>query len=78
MAFRLYVVFDDHRDLVGEPNDLAAACAAAIELSDDLGRRRIGERHPPPVRVDVYDAARLEISIRIFPGGLLPSDAIRR
>lgn len=73
VPFRVYSVFDDATcDLQNEDEDLGEAASNALRLADDAGKRAAAEGEKMPVKINVYRDERLELSILVMRGGLLP------
>jgi hypothetical protein len=72
MSFRIVLVRDDesHED-VRKFEDFDDACKFLIEIADDIGKRPCGNTADMPKLAQIYDGARLEISLKIYAGGLL-------
>jgi hypothetical protein len=75
--FSVCVVFDDgQRSLSENFTDLGDATLYALERADSLGKSMMIDGHGPPSAVEIREGDNLTLSIKIFPGGLLPDKAV--
>jgi hypothetical protein len=72
VSFAVYLVFEDGtRELRDEFSDLGDAAGFAIEVADAISQQPPSDERGRPAKIDVRQAGRLEISIRVMRGGLL-------
>jgi len=72
MTIRLKVVWiDGQEDLIRDYDDFAEAVDDALQLADTHGTDK-GDGHGPPVRLRVYRDDKIEFSVKVMRGGLVP------
>ena len=77
MTCGLYLVFEGgRRYLESEIDGLEEAALFALNLADEIGLRPAADGHGLPRRVEIVRAGRLELSIQILRGGLLPRKGV--
>ena len=73
MAIAVYLVRKNgERERLGDYDALGEAAGYALSPADAIGRHA-GQGHEPAERVDIERDGRLELSIQIIAGGLLPA-----
>jgi len=73
MAIAVYLVRKNgERERLGDYDALGEAAGYALSHADAIGRHA-GQGHEPAERVDIERDGRLELSIQIIGGGLLPA-----
>jgi hypothetical protein len=72
MTFGVYLVYEGHaRELSSEFDSLEKAVSHGLRMADLFGQPVANDGHAPPKTVEVYSGKRLELSIKVTPGGLL-------
>ena len=73
MSIAVYLVRKNgERERLGDYDALGEAAGYALSHADAIGRHA-GQGHELPKRVDIERYGRLELSIQIIAGGLLPA-----
>ena len=73
MAIAVYLVrMNGERERLGDYEDLGEAVGYALSHADAIGRHT-GRGHELPKCLDIERDGRLELSIQIIAGGLLPA-----